>query len=66
VLTYLNAIAQALGSPELEILAMNVTQWESGQWVVDNTMENSFRLNSFLMSCLKKSGPVISNPGAKG
>ncbi len=62
----LYAIVHALASPELEILALNATQWQSSHWAVDNTMEDSYRLNSVLLSYMDRNGTVISNRGAEG
>lgn len=62
----LYAIVHALAVPELEILALNATQWQSSQWATDNTMEDSYRLNSVLLSYMNKNGEVVSNRGAEG
>ncbi len=62
----LYAIVHALAAPELDILALNATQWQPSHWAVDNTMENSYRLNAVLLSYMDQSGTIISNRGAEG
>jgi len=48
------AIARALIAPEFEVLALNSTQWQNSHWAVDNTLENSHRLNVRILSYLNR------------
>jgi inosine-uridine nucleoside N-ribohydrolase len=48
------AISRALIAPEFEVLALNSTQWQNSHWAVENTLENSHRLNVRILSYLKK------------
>lgn len=54
----LYAIVRALIEPSWEILSLNAAHWQTAHWAVDNTMENSHRLNQMLVSYLKKEGEV--------
>ncbi len=54
----LYAIVRALVEPSWEVIALNATQWQSSQWAVDQTMEESHRLNQVLVSYLKMNGRV--------
>lgn len=46
------AIGRALIAPELEIVGLNSTQWQNSHWAVENTLENSHRLNVRILSYL--------------
>jgi len=54
----LYAIVRALIEPSWEITALNAAQWQSSQWAVDHTMEESHRLNQVLVSYLKMNDEV--------
>lgn len=60
----LYAVVRGLIVPDWEVLGLNATQWQVSHWTVDNTMENSYRLNQVLLSYLKLNGQVKSNRGA--
>lgn len=47
------ALARALIEPSWEITCLNAAQWQSSQWAVPNTMENSHRLNQSILSELE-------------
>ena len=47
------AIVRALIEPSWDILALNAAQWQNSQWAVDNTMEESHRLNHMLVNYLR-------------
>ena len=44
------ALARAFVEPSWEIIALNATQWQSSQWAIPETMENSHRLNQVLIN----------------
>ncbi len=46
------AISRALIAPEFEVVGLNSTQWQNSHWAVDNTLENSHRLNVRILSYL--------------
>jgi len=46
------AISRALIAPEFEIAGLNSTQWQNSHWAVENTLENSHRLNVRILSYL--------------
>ena len=48
----LYAVTRALLEPTWDVVALNATQWESSQWAISKTMENSHRLNQMLASYL--------------
>jgi len=48
----LYAIVRALIEPSWNVLALNATQWQSSQWAVKQTMEESHRLNQVLLAYL--------------
>ena len=54
----LYAIVRALIEPSWEITTLNAAQWQSSQWAVAQTMEESHRLNQVLVSYLKMEGQV--------
>ena len=54
----LYAIVRALIEPSWDIVALNAAQWQSSQWAVDNTMEESHRLNQVLVGYLKQQNEV--------
>lgn len=43
------ALARALVEPSWEIICLNATQWQSSQWAIPKSMENSHRLNHVLL-----------------
>jgi len=47
------AVSRALIAPEIEIVGLNSTQWQNSHWAVENTLENSQRLNVRILSYLK-------------
>ncbi len=48
----LYAIVRALIEPSWEITALNATQWQPSHWAVDQSMEESHRLNQVLLGYL--------------
>ncbi len=48
----LYAISRALIEPSWEITALNATQWQTSHWAVDQSMENSHRLNQMILGHL--------------
>ena len=48
----LYAIVRAFAEPDWEVLALNATQWQASQWAIDNSMEESHRLNTVLHAYL--------------
>ena len=54
----LYAIVRALIEPSWDITALNAAQWQSSQWAVDQTMEESHRLNQVMVSYLNMSEEV--------
>lgn len=50
----LYAITRALIEPTWNITALNATQWQPSHWAVDETMEESHRLNQVLLSYLDR------------
>ncbi len=44
------ALARAIVDPRLDILALNSTQWQASHWAVENTQEQSHRVNRRLMA----------------
>jgi purine nucleosidase len=48
----LYAISRALIAPEFEVLGLSSAQWQNSHWAVDNTLENSQRLNVRILSYL--------------
>lgn len=61
----LYAVVRGLIEPSWEVVGLNATQWQVSHWAVDNTMENSYRLNQVLLSYLKMNDGVASNRGAE-
>lgn len=53
----LYAVSRALIEPSWNILALNATQWQSSQWAIPQTMEDSYRLNIVLARYLKPDVP---------
>lgn len=43
------ALARAFVEPSWEIICLNAAQWQSSHWAVNETMENSHRLNQVLL-----------------
>lgn len=43
------ALARAFVEPSWNIICLNATQWQSSQWAIPETMENSHRLNQVLL-----------------
>jgi inosine-uridine nucleoside N-ribohydrolase len=54
----LYAIVRALIEPSWEITALNATQWQASQWAMEETMEESHRLNQMLVAYLKMEDKV--------
>lgn len=44
------ALARAFVEPSWDIICLNATQWQSSQWAIPESMENSHRLNQVLIS----------------
>ena len=47
------AITRALIAPEFDVIGLNSTQWQYSHWAVENSLENSHRLNLEILSYLK-------------
>ena len=43
------ALVRALVEPSWKVLCLNAVQWQSSQWAIPETMENSHRLNQVLL-----------------
>ncbi|WP_235295828.1 nucleoside hydrolase [Portibacter marinus] len=43
------AVTRALLEPGWNIIALNAAQWQASQWAIEETMENSHRLNQVLV-----------------
>ena len=43
------ALARAFLEPSWDIICLNATQWQSSQWAIPETMENSHRLNQVIL-----------------
>ena len=43
------ALARAFVEPSWDIICLNATQWQSSQWAIPHTMENSHRLNQVIL-----------------
>ena len=43
------ALVAALIEPSWEVLALNATQWQTSNWSIPQSMENSYRLNQVLL-----------------
>ena len=61
----LYAVVRGLIEPSWEVIGLNATQWQVSQWAVDNTMENSYRLNQVLLSYLRLNEKVMANRGSE-
>ena len=48
----LYALSRALIEPTWNVLALNATHWQTSQWSIDETMENSHRLNQMILGYL--------------
>lgn len=59
----LYAIVRGLVEPSWEVIALNATQWQPAHWAVDQTMEESYRLNQVLLGHLELAGKVKSYRG---
>lgn len=59
----LYAVVRALIEPSWELIALNATQWQSSQWTVEKSMEESHRLNQVLLGELGMSGTVKAYRG---
>ena len=46
------ALTRALIEPSWNVLALNATQWQTSHWTIEDSMENSYRLNSMILSHL--------------
>jgi inosine-uridine nucleoside N-ribohydrolase len=60
----LYALVRGLIEPGWDVMGLNAAQWQASHWSVEETMENSFRLNQVLLSYLKMDSDVQSNRGA--
>ena len=61
----LYAVVRALIEPSWELTGINATQWQVSHWAVENTMEESFRLNNVLLAYLGMNDKIVSNRGAE-
>ncbi len=59
----LYAIVRGLIEPNWEVIALNATQWQPAHWAVEQTMEESYRLNQVLLGYLGLGGKVKSLRG---
>ncbi len=59
----LYAIVRALIEPSWDVIALNATQWQPAHWAVEQTMEESYRLNQVLLGYLGMGGEVKSLRG---
>lgn len=48
----LYALSRALIEPSWDILALNATHWQTSHWAIENSMENSHRLNGVILGHL--------------
>ena len=48
----LYALSRGLIEPSWNILALNATHWQTSHWAIENTMENSHRLNGVILGHL--------------
>ncbi len=60
----LYAIVRGAIEPSWDMPGLNATQWQASHWAVENTMEESYRLNDILLSYLKLNNKILSNRGA--
>ena len=61
----LYAVVMGLIEPGWDVIGLNATQWQVSHWAVENSMEESYRLNQVLLSYLQKADEVSSNRGAE-
>ena len=61
----LYAIVRGLIEPSWDVVGLNATQWQATHWNIAKTMENSYRLNTVLLSYLDMNGKVKANRGAE-
>ncbi|MEO0468701.1 MAG: nucleoside hydrolase, partial [Bacteroidota bacterium] len=47
------AVVRVLLEPSWEVTALNATHWQTSQWAIEQTMENSYRLNAVLAGYLQ-------------
>lgn len=59
----LYAIVRGLIEPSWDVIALNATQWQPAHWAVEQTMEESYRLNQVLLGYLGMGGEVKSLRG---
>ena len=59
----LYAVVRGLIEPSWDVVALNATQWQSSQWAVANTMEESYRINQVLVGYLKMEDKVPARRG---
>lgn len=59
----LYAIVRGLIEPTWDVVALNATQWQPAHWAVEQSMEESYRLNQVLLSYLELGGQVKSLRG---
>lgn len=46
------ALSIMLMNPNVDIIALNATQWQASQWATENSMEDSHRLNQTLLGIM--------------
>jgi len=61
----LYAVVRGLLEPSWEVIALNATQWQASHWAVEESMEESYRLNQLLLGELGLSGKIKSHRGAE-
>ena len=60
----LYAVVRALVEPSWDIIALNAAQWQASHWAVEQSMEESYRLNQVLLGELGLGGKIKSHRGA--
>jgi inosine-uridine nucleoside N-ribohydrolase len=58
------AVVRALIEPSWQVLGVNATQYQASHWTDWQSMQESYRLNTVLLSYLGKTGEVASKRGA--
>ncbi len=59
------ALARILMEPGIEVVALNATQWQTAHWSTPSTMEDSYRLNAYLLGMMNISIPTFKGGTAR-
>ncbi len=59
------ALARILMEPSIEVTALNATQWQTAHWSTPSTMEDSYRLNAYLLGMMNISIPTFKGGAAR-